>query len=450
MLDFDLMGLVGESYAVYQERRERLILEIKKEYPGVKNGRVVLFSSFEKPDVVFRQESTFYYFSGLEESGLAMIIDMDGKSSLFVPNCVQERKKWNGSAIEPNDKDAQCFNFDTISVLGDKIKGSVLYPYFDESAYKNVLGEISAVLDSGGKFFVLSPNNAFQYVEQRFVLDRIKSFLPKFLSKTGDTNFVDMSPLVTIMRRKKDISEIGKISEAIAITGLAHESAAIILENGETESHVQATLEYAFNSVGAKTAYPTIVASGHNATILHYQDNYDDLEDGELVIVDAGAKFGNYCSDITRTYPISGKFTKRQKELYDIVLETQKYIEEIAKPGYYLKNEDYKDKCLTSLAREFLDSKGGYGKFFTHGIGHFLGLDVHDVGKPNSPLQEGDVITIEPGLYIQEESIGIRIEDNYWIAKEKAICLSEMIPKEADQIETFMKKGFGEEQEVQA
>jgi len=172
---------------------------------------------------------------------------------------------------------------------------------------------------------------------------------------------------------------------------------------------------------------------------LHYTVNDDEMKDGDLVVVDIGAEYDYYCADLTRTYPVSGTFTKRQRELYNIVLETQKYIASIAKPGYWLKNNNELDKSLHHLAVKYLAERG-YDQYFTHGIGHYLGLDVHDVGDYSTPLQEGDVITIEPGVYIPEEQIGIRIEDDYWIVDDGVVCLSEALPKHPDEIEAMVQQ----------
>ena len=139
------------------------------------------------------------------------------------------------------------------------------------------------------------------------------------------------------------------------------------------------------------------------------------------------------------TYPVSGKFTKRQRELYDIVLDTQEYIAAIAKPGLWLSNKENPDMSLNHLARKYLNDQG-YGEYFPHGIGHFLGIDVHDVGDAAQALQAGDVITIEPGIYIPQEGIGIRIEDDYWIVEDGAVRLSEFIPKKAEEIEQMMQQ----------
>src|SRR5690606_9146113 len=149
---------------------------------------------------------------------------------------------------------------------------------------------------------------------------------------------VDISDLIASGRRRKDIGEIEKIYRAIEITELAHESAVQAIKDGALESEVQASLEYMMIASHSLPAYPSIVASGHNGTVLHHCENKGTLKEGDLVIIDIGAELDNYCADLTRTYPVSGLFTKRQKELYNIVLETQTYIADLAKPGMWLKN----------------------------------------------------------------------------------------------------------------
>lgn len=161
------------------------------------------------------------------------------------------------------------------------------------------------------------------------------------------------------------------------------------------------------------------------------------LKNGQLIVVDIGAEIDHYCADLTRTYPVGGTFTKRQKELYTIVLECQELVASKAKPGMWLSNKEKPEQSLHHIAKKFLDERG-YGKYFIHGIGHFLGIDVHDVGDVREPLRDGDVFTIEPGIYIPEENIGIRIEDNYWMVKDGVVCLSESLPKKPEDIEALM------------
>ena len=239
---------------------------------------------------------------------------------------------------------------------------------------------------------------------------------------------------------------VARISRAIEITELAHEAAAQAIEPGILECEVQASLEYIMTASGSRPAFPSIVATGKNATILHYMANEAPLASGDLVVVDIGATQDGYCADLTRTYPVSGKFTKRQLELYKIVLDTQMYIADLAKPGMYLNHADHPEQSLHHLAKAFL-KKHGLDQYFVHGIGHFLGLDVHDVGNVKEPLQENDVFTIEPGVYIPEEGIGIRIEDDYLIVKKGAICLSEHLPKDPAMIEEMVQEKLEDQHE---
>jgi len=430
--------LIEPSFASYQERRNALLGLIKKNNPSVKKGLVILFASFENPNIPFQQNSAFHYFSGIEESGAVITIDLDGVSTLFIPNCIENKRLWMGDVIEPTKKMAQQFCFDKIELLGESIQGIQISPYFEKKSYEYFLRIMSDSIAAGDMLFALRPKNAYEYVDQRFIIDRVQSFI----SILEEQHIVDISQFVVQMRRKKDIFEVGKISEAINVTAMAHDAAAQTIRESVVECEVQAAAEYVFTSVCAKPAYPSIVASGNNGTILHYNKNCSEMRDGDLVVVDVGAKFDHYCADITRTYPVSGSFTKRQKELYVLVLEAQTYIASLARPGYFLNNPDQKDKSLTHLAKVFFSERGGYDQYFSHGIGHYLGLDVHDVGSLKEPLVEGDVITIEPGLYIPKEGIGIRIEDNYWVKKDKAICLSDAIPKEIDAVQKFMVSGL--------
>jgi Xaa-Pro aminopeptidase len=171
---------------------------------------------------------------------------------------------------------------------------------------------------------------------------------------------------------------------------------------------------------------------------LHYVENNQQIMEEDLVVVDIGAEYGLYAADLTRTYPANGKFTPRQREIYQLVLDTQQYIESIAKPGMYLKNSQYQDESLHHLAVGFL-KKAGYADYFVHGIGHYLGLDVHDVGDYSTPLMPGDVFTIEPGIYIPDEKLGVRIEDDYVMTDDGAVCLSFDLPRQPDEIERWMQ-----------
>jgi len=424
------------NFSTAQLRRKDLVNMIKEEYPDVQQGIIVLFANFEQDRAAFRQDSTFYYFTALEEPGVSLVMALDRSMILFIPNCGPLRKQWAYSVVTLETENAKKIGYDQIVPLGQTCVGYQIHPFFPVQEYENLIALIKQIIDKGGSIFTAYPITPYGYVDQRLIVERLKTFIPDL-----EKSIVDISPLIAAMRQTKDMREIEHMFKAAEITSLAQEAAAKTIKPGASEAQVQASIEYNFTASFARAAFPSIVASGKNSTVLHYNANNQELKAGDLVVVDIGAEYNYYCADITRTYPVSGTFTKRQRELYDIVLETQEYIASIAKPGMYLNNNDHADKSLNHLARKYI-AKLGYEQYFIHGIGHYLGLDVHDVGDYTIPLADGDVITIEPGIYIAQEQIGIRIEDDYWIAKDGAVCLSEYLPKKAEDIEAMVQQSF--------
>jgi Xaa-Pro aminopeptidase len=428
-----------DKLSVYSLRRKELIESIKSEFPHKEKSVVILFAAFEQSIERFRQDKTFYYYTGVNEPGTALVIDMTGKSTLYIPNCFEKRAQWMTLPPALVNRDAKALGVDAVELLGDECAGYELNPYFSAEEYAHMIVLIKNVIAQEGSLLTTAPSNGHEYLHARFAFDHLQKFIPEV-----NKAVVDVSSFIAASRRRKDMGEVEQIYRAIEITELAHESAVQAIKHDVLEAEVQASLEYMMIASHARTSFPSIVASGKNGTVLHYNENNGTLKDGDLVVIDIGAELDNYCADLTRTYPVSGTFTKRQKELYNIVLATQEHIASLAKPGMWLKNKDKADKSLHHLAVKFLAQRG-YDKYFPHGIGHFLGLDVHDVGDYNVPLHEGDVITIEPGIYIPAENIGIRIEDNYWITKDGAICLSERLPKDADDIEQLMQQALSGE-----
>lgn len=419
------------DFSVNVLRRRDLITAIKQEHAG-KDGVVLLFAGFESDGTRFKQESSFFYYTGLVEPGLVLAIDLQGKSTLYMPNCGESRATWMHSPIELSQKNAANLGLDQVKVLGSLCAGYQFHPFFPKTEYQALLEDIDAFIKSGKVIYTLAPKTAHGYIEQRLILHRLEEFLSEVKSQV-----VDVSLLVARQRCKKDMREIETLFTAAEITMVAQEAAARAIEHDQLECEVQASLEYIFTASGASAAFPSIVGGGKNSTILHYTANDAPLKNGDLVVVDIGAQYQHYCADITRTYPVSGTFTKRQREVYNIVLETQQYIAELAKPGYWLNNKEQPEKSLNHLARAYM-AKRGYDKYFLHGLGHYLGLDVHDVGDYTRPLQEGDVFTIEPGIYIADENIGIRIEDDYWMVKDGVVCLTEQLVKRPEDIEALM------------
>jgi Xaa-Pro aminopeptidase len=423
----------SQDSAVHKLRVKDLLSMLAQEFPK-QQGAVVLFGALENGKTVFAQESSFYYLTGIKEPGAVAVLNMNGKSTLYVPNHGDTRAAWVNTPVALVQENAKKLGFDTITSLGQQAPGYQLYPFSDLKHYDALIKDLEGIVAQGGKLFTLKPDTTAEYVEQRWMLERMNAAKPALKAA-----WEDISDFVAMMRRKKDMGEVEKMYKAVEITILAQGAAAQAISEGIRECEVQASLEYMFTGSGARPAFPSIVGSGKNSTVLHYNVNDQMLKNGQLVVVDIGAQLDGYCADLTRTYPVSGTFTKRQKEVYNIVLECHDYIAGLAKPGIWLNNKEKPEQSLNHLAKKFFEQRG-YGKYVVHGIGHFLGIDVHDVGDLSQPLQDGDVFTIEPGLYIPEENLGVRIEDNYWVVKDGVVCLSESLPKTADAIEKFMQE----------
>lgn len=419
------------NYLEYINRRDILSKKIKQKHLG-KKGLILLFSAFENHRYKFRQDSTFYYFTNLKEPGIILTIDLlepSKKQILYIPKYQESRAKWSKSILSINSspKDLKNIGINHIEYLGNFVNGYNINPIFNNNHYENIIN----LLKQNPDYYIFTTYSQ-EYIEQYLLIKQILNFMPEL-----EKNIVDISDIIAQMRCKKSMSEAENIYNAVGCTIAAHDMAAKIINEDKFEFEVQAGVEFIFQQSGGSAAFPSIIASGSNGLILHYNSNSSKIEKDSLVIVDIGAELDYYCADISRTYPASGQFSKKQKEFYQIVLDTQEYVKSLAKPGYWLNNKNEPNRSLHHLAHKFLE-KSGYSKYFTHGIGHYLGLDVHDVGNYSEPLKEGDSFTIEPGLYIPEENIAIRIEDDYWLSEDGLICLSEELPKDPDSIEELM------------
>jgi Xaa-Pro aminopeptidase len=243
----------------------------------------------------------------------------------------------------------------------------------------------------------------------------------------------DRSDVIVKMRAVKSRNETALIQQAIDITATGFEAMMRAAKPGANEFDVQETIEHAYRTAGARsTAFPTIAGSGINSTVLHYRANERELADGDMMCVDSGAVFGGYAADITRTVPVNGKFTARQREVYEVVLKAELAAIKATKAGVTLAQID-------AVARKIIN-QAGYGDYFIHSIGHHLGLETHDA-SPEAPLKTGAVVTIEPGIYIPDEAIGIRIEDDILVTKDGPKNLSAKIPKTTGGIEKTMAGG---------
>lgn len=419
------------SYSRYADRRKKLLDLVRKEY-NANQGLIIVFAGFETSHTTFRQESSFLYLTGLNEPGLVLTIDFSGIATLYTPNYKTKREQW---AIVPSElvqRNAKALEVDRVESLGGDCASYQIYPFSPVSCWNAITQQIANTIQDGGQIYSVNSVLPDVCIEQRVVLDRL------CMASGWDKNAItiDLLPFIAHMRRVKDMSEIEHMHEAARITAAAQRAAAEAIQAGEPECMVRANLEWIMTAAQSRPAFASIVAAGKNSTILHYTNCDAVMKTGDLVVVDIGAEVHGYCADVTRTYPVSGSFSPRQYEIYSIVLEAQKYAETIAKPGMWLSNVQQQEQSVNHLVRQFFAHKG-LDKYFAHNIGHFLGLDVHDVSD-GRPLQEGDVLTIEPGLYIPEEEIGVRIEDDYWMTGGGVVCLSDEVPKKPQEIEALM------------
>ena len=253
-------------------------------------------------------------------------------------------------------------------------------------------------------------------------------------ARVPGTSIKNMSHLIRDMRAIKTDDELAAMQKAIDITGEAFRKAALAIKPGMSEREVQDIIENGFRGQGARElAFPSIVATGKNTTILHYTRNEAILKEGDLFLLDIGAEYDHYAADVSRTIPVSGKFSPEQRKIYELVLKAQKAAMAKVKPGAFVRED------IHAEAKRVIE-KAGYGEYFIHGTSHFIGLDVHDVGDYGQPLKAGMVISVEPGLYLPEKGIGVRIEDDVLVTKTGYKLLTGHIPREIGEIEDLLSK----------
>jgi len=415
----------------YRNRRRRLLEKTD-------GGTIVLWGAGDDRgygDVgTFRQGSDFFYLTGVELPNAILVVRPgDGGDLLFLPPRDPNVERWTGPKWGPGEEAAAVFGFDEVvstapsEIVLDARRRPV--PGF-EGRLQGWLSEPGATLWTD---FPAVAGASLLPPTHRYVAglrDRLSTFAVK-----------DVSPLVHSMRVVKDGDEVALMTRAVAATIEGHRRAAAVIRPGVSEGLVDGAVYAAFREAGAEgVAFPTIVGSGFNATTLHYDQNVGTCSDGELVVVDIGARYGYYCGDLTRTYPANGKFNPRQREIYDLVLEAHDRAAEAMRPGVPMF-ELRKIAFGVFENSEVRDSNGErLGQYFIHGLGHQLGLDAHDPGAADErPLEPGMVITNEPGIYIPSEALGVRIENDFVITADGARNLSSALPTAADEIEKMMK-----------
>ncbi|RMH68438.1 MAG: aminopeptidase P family protein [Gemmatimonadetes bacterium] len=425
-----------------------------KALPDVAGKRMAVF--FSNPTVVrngdvphmYRQESTFLYLTGIEFPHSVLILYPDGdriKEMLFIEQQDPRRVEWEGKALDKEEAQA-------ISGI-EQVEFVSSFP----SRVAAFAGAANVVWVNAKPHALNEPPN-----RELSLINQIRERFP-FLT------FQNAKPILTQLRLQKSAPELERMRKAIQITGDSMQEAIQAVEAGMYEYQFQALLEYNYRKRGSeRNAFGTIVGAGKNATILHYEHNRTQFGEQDLVLVDSGAEYGYYAADITRCFPVSGRFTDRQRAVYQAVLDVQKQLIEMIKPGLKYKTFDEAyQKLITAAAKDLglkppenkhtgsptpekktppeedpeLVEAQQYRTYWKHGIGHSLGLDVHDVSLPRDEwvFSAGNVLTVEPGLYLEEEGIGVRIEDDILITETGYENLSQMIPKEIDDIEALFK-----------
>lgn len=398
-------------------------------------GVVLLFASDEAegPNDLYgyRPDDNFFYLSGWSEPGAALLITAGTDATnhayteiLFLPNHNPSQEKWTGPKLGPENPNAvKITGFDRVETLD------------------NLRNELVRILPAGRvSIFTDVPSGA----------ETSNSTAPlEWLSRANafpvGASFQDVRPMLSSLRTFKDAGEIERIRHATDASIAAHFAAMHTVKVGVTEREVSALMQYEWGKRGCeRPAYAPIVGSGLNSTVLHYSADSGTFEQGDLVVIDAAGEYSMYASDITRTLPATGKFTTRQREIYDIVLGAQQAAAAAFASGKSRLRRNQPDS-LQDVAFNYINTHGKdlhgqpLGKYFIHGLGHYVGLNVHDPGDYDVPLGPGAVFTLEPGIYIPEEKLGVRIEDILYVDKDgKLINFTANLPHTADEVEHAM------------
>lgn len=426
----------------YLPLNPKIFIDNRKRFTGrmEKNSIAIFNSNDELPmngDALhpFVQNSDLFWLSGIEQEDTMIILfpgNPDPKSRevlvLVRPNELKE--KWNGHQLRKNE--------------GEAISGIKKIAWLDE--LEGLLQQWVHLADT----IYLNTNENDRKANEVPVRDyRYAAYMR---DRYPMHDFKRSAKILKDLRAIKSPLEIEVMQKAIDITDNTFRRLLKFIKPGVMEYEIDAEIWHSFLSqMASGPAYGSIIASGDRARTLHYVENNGECKDGDLILMDFGARYGNYSADLTRTIPVNGKFSKRQKEVYNACLDLHYYCASILKPGITII--DYTEKVGDKATQLFQkigllnkqDVKNeepdnrAYRKYLYHGISHHLGIDVHDLGTKTEPIKAGMVFTIEPGIYIEEEQMGIRIEDNYWITKNGNKDLMKNIPKTVEEIESLMK-----------
>ena len=431
LITASLCALDRQAGADYRARRVALSRKLN-------GGVVVLFAATESegPEAIygFRQDNDFFYLTGWAAPGAAVVIASATEASdgmparpyteiLFLPARNRTQEKWTGAKLGADDpKAASLTGFDQVAPL-EEMHDRLLKMAPQTRAAYTALAEAPETTPSTAPLEWLKRSNAF----------------PNY------TVFLDAGNAIAELRKHKDAGEIERIRHATEVSMAGQRAAMQAMRPGLYEYQIAALMQYKFQDGGCeRPAYAPIVGAGIDSTVLHYSENSRRIEDGDVVLMDVAGEYAMYASDITRTVPANGHFTARQREIYNIVLGAQRAAMAAAVAGKTTLGGNGPDSLYT-VAYEYINSHGKdlhggrLGQYFIHGLGHRVGLEVHDVGS--GPLQPGDVFTVEPGIYLPEEKLGVRIEDIVMLDENgKLVNLTAALPHTADEVEAAMRK----------
>ncbi len=405
-------------------RREKLMKHLK---PGT---LALIFSGIAPhrsadAQYKFHVNRNFYYLTGIDRTNFVLMLfksrQGETRELLFLEDINPDMEKWTGYRMKPE--------------TAKEISGIKATSF------------ISAMKDMVGRMLSNHEVESLALDLERYSWDfagyEAHRFLEEVRPKIPSIPIYNLSAYFAECRMVKDEAEIAELRKAIEVTELGLNRVLDALQPDKMEYQIQAAFESTLMEHGTQPSFATIAVGGANAVVLHYEENNQMLQDNDLILLDLGAEWGKYAADISRTYPVNGTFSPRQREVYEAVLETLKTVTQAVRPGTTLLalNDLAKDVLGKHLKTWGLIEKDEeIGKYYYHGIGHHLGLDTHDLSLRGEALKPGMVVTVEPGLYIKEEGIGIRIEDDVLVTESGSENLSASIIREVDDIEARMKR----------
>lgn len=417
----------------YTANRKRFAAQMKKGGLAIFNSNDIYPTSADG-SMPFKQATDIFYLSGVDQEESILVLFPDAFNSshreiLFLKETSEHIAIWEGAKLTKED--------------ARELTGIMNVQWVKD--FEKVL---HVLLNEASCVYLNSNEHTRASIE---VETRDMRFSKWFRAKYPHYIIERSAPILHDLRSVKDSEEINQLQRAVNITRSGFERVLKMIKPGVMEYEIEAEYAHEFLRNGSRGfAYTPIIASGFNACVLHYIENDKPCQAGDVILMDVGAEYGNYNADMTRCAPVSGRFTPRQKEVYNAVLRVMKGATAHLKPGVYLN--EYHTYVGELMTKELVDLKlismddvktapkewPAYKKYFMHGTSHFLGLDVHDVGDWTVPIKEGNVFTVEPGIYIREENLGIRLENNIVITKSGNTDLFKDFPLEVEEIESHM------------